>query len=236
MAESDKTILIEVDINASDALAGTAKLKTEVNELTEELKGYKKGLEQGVKSMNDVVKKESELINKKAELRANQRLLTASLNSEKNSYNQLSAQYSTNINKLNTLSAEYKSTSEDGKKLVADTEAIRLEMIKAKEATQDYTLNVGNYENAAKSLRPEIKKLTAEIADMKLNQREGTEEYKKAINRLGELKDTMADVAAESKILGSDTKNIDMLVGSMQAVGAVGQLAESAMQIGRAHV
>ena len=67
---------------------------------------------------------------------------------------------------------------------------------------------------ATKSLKQELRELTQQIARAKA---EGGPIDQAAINRAGELKDAMADANAEIANAGSDTKNLDNLVGSISA-------------------
>ena len=86
----------------------------------------------------------------------------------------------------------------------------------------------GDYENNAKSLKAELKSITYDLAQMKLEGKENTDAYRNLAARGGELKDTLSDVATELKNTGSDTRGIDQVVGAFNAVGAAAQVAEGA--------
>ena len=110
---------------------------------------------------------------KLAELKEQQReaqnvaKLTAKLNlSEEGSYNALSAQYSLNKIQLNKLSQEYRENTEEGKRLVKETEEIYAKMKLLQEATGKYTLNVGNYKSAWDGLGVSAQQLVRELPSL----------------------------------------------------------------------
>lgn len=93
--------------------------------------------------------------------------LQAKLNlSEEGSYNALSAQYSLNKIQLNKLSQEYRENTEDGKRLVKETEEIYAKMKLLQEATGKYTLNVGNYKSTWDGLGVSAQQLVRELPSL----------------------------------------------------------------------
>lgn len=73
--------------------------------------------------------------------------LTAKLNqAAEGSYNALSAQYSLNQKRLNAMSEAQRENTEEGRRLTAETKALRVEMKRLQEATDNHTLSVGDYE------------------------------------------------------------------------------------------
>lgn len=87
-------------------------------------------------------------------------------NSMEGSYDHLSAQYSLNKMKLNKLSQEYRENTENGKKLVKETEEIYARMKQLQEATGKYTLNVGNYKSAWDGLGVSAAQLVRELPSL----------------------------------------------------------------------
>ena len=93
--------------------------------------------------------------------------LQAKLNlSEEGSYNALSAQYSLNKIQLNKLSQEYRENTEEGKRLVKETEEIYAKMKLLQEATGKYTLNVGNYKSSWDGLGVSAQQLVRELPSL----------------------------------------------------------------------
>lgn len=88
--------------------------------------------------------------------------------------------------------------------------------------------NVGNYKDTTISLKKELRTLNEELARMKLAGQENTEEYQRIIEKAGELKDTLSDVAAEVKRVGSDTSTIEGLAGVFEGVAGTAAAAEGA--------
>ena len=72
--------------------------------------------------------------------------------SKEGSYNRLSAQYRLNKIRLNEMSLAEREGTEAGRQLVKETRAIYEEMSRLQKETGKYTLEVGHYENALRSL------------------------------------------------------------------------------------
>lgn len=150
-----------------------------------------------------------------------------------------------NAGTLEKLSADNKKLAIERKNLNLETVAgqMRLKEINAQldinndkirensDSLKQQKINIGNYASGTASLREQMKFLTMELVKMKMAGEEDSATYKEMVQKLGDLKDSMADVAAEAKVMGSDTKSIDMFVGSIKAVGSAGQIAESTMQL-----
>lgn len=134
------------------------------------------------------------------------------------SYNRLSAQYRLNKIRLNEMSAEERKTTDAGRQLEAETAALYEEMKSLQEATGKHQLNVGNYADAAKGLKTELMSLTQQMALMKLNGEQNSEEYRNMAQRAGELKDAMMDAQTEVKAMASDTEQLDATMGATSAV------------------
>ena len=135
------------------------------------------------------------------------------------SYNRLSAQYSLNKIALNKMSEEERRTTDEGKKLVEETNEIYQKMKELQAETGKMSLNVGNYtdsinkaEVTTKSLKEELKSIKDEMANMVLNGEKGSEAYQKLAQRAGELKDAMADANDEISHFASDTRGIDNVI------------------------
>lgn len=79
-----------------------------------------------------------------------------------------------------------------------------------------------------KSLKQQLKETKEELALMKLEGKENTAEYQKLIEKAGQLADTLSDVAAETRRVGSDTRRIDTVIEVVQGLGAAYQVAQGA--------
>lgn len=88
-------------------------------------------------------------------------------------------------------------------------------------------------EKSSDSLRQRLKVLTQQIAEMKLAGQDGTEQFQKLVIEAGNIKDAMADAGAEIKNAGSDTRGLDNLLGTAQAVaGGFAVVQNSAILFG----
>lgn len=145
------------------------------------------------------------------------KLITQINTSAEGSYNKLSAQYRLNKIRLDEMSAAERKGTEAGRALEAETAAIYEEMKRLQEATGKHTLNVGNYADAAKGLKAELISLTQQMAYLKANGQQSSEEYQQMAQRAGELKDAMMDASAEVKAMASDTQQLDATMGAASA-------------------
>ena len=70
------------------------------------------------------------------------------------------------------------------------------------------------------SLKQELKELKEDLAEAKLSGNDTGEEFDRLRARAGELSDAIADAGSEIKNAGSDTKNLDNVVGSISALAS----------------
>lgn len=145
------------------------------------------------------------------------KLVTQINTSVEGSYNRLSAQYRLNKIRLNEMSAAERQSTDAGRALEAETAAIYEEMKRLQEATGKHQLNVGNYADAAKGLKMELTSLIQQMALLKTNGEQNSEEYQKMAQRAGELKDAMLDAQTEVKAMASDTQTLDATMGAASA-------------------
>lgn len=217
----------------SEALNVKASLNKISGATTENREAIRKGATDAdrlAKAQRDLTAAESENAKKIAELKQAQKeanelnKLQIRLNqSAEGSYNRLSAQYSVNKIYLNNMSIAEREGTEDGRKLVQETNAIYEEMKRLQSETGKTSLNVGNYSDKTKSLTSILRANTMELARMKVAGEEGTAAYQKLLAETGELKDTIADTKNEIKNMASDTSALDaVLTGTAAASGGFG--------------
>lgn len=145
------------------------------------------------------------------------KLITQINTSAEGSYNRLSAQYRLNKIRLNAMSAEERKATEEGRALEQETNAIYEEMKRLQEATGKHQLNVGNYADAAKGLKTELTSLIQQMAYLKSQGEQNSEEYRAMAARAGQLKDAMMDAQTEVKAMASDTRALDTVMGAASA-------------------
>ena len=137
--------------------------------------------------------------------------------SQRGSYARLSARYSQlkrELDNMNPVTEKARRAFEAKQKAA---KKLMEQMNELQKATGKYTLQVGNYELAGKSLRKELREITLQLQQMKLRGEENSEEYQKLLARAGELSDTMGDVSQAINKTASDTSNLDAVLGAASA-------------------
>lgn len=190
------------------------------------------------RAQRDLAFAESENAKRLAELKQAQReanelnKLTTRLNqSAEGSYNRLSAQYSINKIYLNNMAIEERQATEEGRNLEAETKAIYEEMKRLQEATGKTSLNVGNYSDAAKGLTTRIENQTKQLALMRLEGKQGTDEYNKLAKSTAILRDATRDASKEINNMASDTSTLDSVLGAASAAGGGFAVFTGAMEL-----
>lgn len=172
----------------------------------------------------NAAKKESAQIDK---------LITQINTSAEGSYNRLSAQYRLNKIRLNEMSAEERKATEAGRQLETETNAIYQEMKALQEATGKHQLSVGDYAIASKSLRMELRELTMQMAQLKLEGKESSAEYQNLAYRAGQVKDAMDDASTSVNKMASDTQALDTAMGAATvAKGGMGAYVAATQLVG----
>lgn len=72
--------------------------------------------------------------------------------------------------------------------------------------------------NAGESLRSRLRTLTQQLAEMKLRGEDNTQEFHRLSAEAGAMRDAMDDANKVIRNLGSDTRGIDNILGSAQAI------------------
>lgn len=230
LSDAYQNTLKSVKSEALNVKASLDKLSGATNENRDAIRKGATDADRLARAQRDLAAAESENAKRIAELKQAQReanelnKLQVRLNqSAEGSYNRLSAQYSINKIYLNNMSIAEREGTEDGRKLVQETNAIYEEMKRLQSETGKTSLNVGNYADATKSLTQILRANTMELARMKVAGEEGTAAYQKLLAETGELKDTIADTKNEIKNMASDTSALDaVLTGTAAASGGFG--------------
>lgn len=239
MANSDKKVLVDVEIKATEALENLAKLKIRTAQLKEEQKALREEQKNSKPTNDEEVRAYQEKEFKLAELGQQIKHQSTLIRSyEKEIQNNIIAEKAQGDSldalkaKLSLATAEYNSLSKAarqdvyGQEKAQEIKQLSDELTEAETSLGNFHRQVGNYELAGKGLRTTLKELTEELTIMKLEGKESTEEYKKMAAQLAEFKDAMGDVQNEAKGAASDTSNLDALAQSLQgAIGAYGAYA-----------
>lgn len=155
----ERKVLLDVEIQTSEAVKASAALQVQIDGLRKSQKDLTKSFNEGEISTEEysvaLTKNKAQITFLSKEQSSYNREIqntTKIANEAKDSYNQLSAQYSKNKDELNRMSAVQRLSTERGQQLEAETKAIYQQMQSLQEATGKYTLSVGNYEAAIQNV------------------------------------------------------------------------------------
>lgn len=129
------------------------------------------------------------------------------------------------------MTIEEREATEEGRKLVAETNAIYQEMKRLQEVTGKNQLNVGNYGEATVKLTSQIRQMTEALAVMHLEGKQDTAEYAALSKEAGDLKDALGDAAQEVKNMASDTSQLDTVLSAATAAGGGFSAFTGAMEL-----
>lgn len=147
------------------------------------------------------------------------------------------------LSALNVLIRNHSQETEEDRaaieSMVQESAALQEELKEFDANMQQFTRNVGNYPEAAnmviesnRSMKQEIRELTAEMAEMLANGVSKTDEaYLALAERAGQLKDAMSDASADIAHFASDTSGLDNVVNLAQSGVAAFQLYQSTMTL-----
>lgn len=111
-------------------------------------------------------------------------------------------------------------------------EGVTEELKKAGVTAEEFAaaLKTGNteVESSTVSLKAQLRQMTQQLAQMKLEGKDNTEEYKKLAQEAGHLQDAIADANQEVKNFGSDTSTFDGLISAAQGVAGGFALVQGA--------
>jgi hypothetical protein len=114
-------------------------------------------------------------------------------------------------------------------------EGVLLELKKAGVSTKEFNEGLKNLGKegvkSSASLRQQIRALTEQMASLKAQGKDNTEQYKLLTKEAGHLKDAMNDVNQEIRTAGSDTRVFDGLISAATGVVGAMSVAQGAMAL-----
>lgn len=106
------------------------------------------------------------------------------------------------------------------KELIPSMLEAERELVQTKNALSELETELGQAGQGSTALRTQIRNLKEEMARMT----EGTDEYREAMQRLGDLQDRMGDISQQGRVMADDEKNIrataDAIAGLSGAMSA----------------
>lgn len=237
--QGEEQTIIDIRIDYSDAIKSIGKIREEIVKLERTQKNLKAVTEEDGEAFKvaqrEIAKNEIALRQYKEEMRALQKETQNDIRQreqQKGSLKQMRAELSNLTKKFDELSAEQRKADlemENG--YAAQIKDLSQKLKDAEAETNRFYRNVGNYDNAVKPLKQELKEIVAQLAEMKLNGQASGEEYQRLSQRAGELKDAMSDANAEIQRMASDTGELDTILSVMTTGGGVFEVATGALEL-----
>lgn len=114
---------------------------------------------------------------------------------------------------------------EAGRAKMEEINRITNELKEAEEETQRFYRNVGNYPDV-KPLETQLSDIKKQLAQLKYEGKDNTEEFRELSAQAANMKDALADVEQQINATASDTKNLDTAVmGLSTAIGGMSLLS-----------
>lgn len=203
MADTEKTVIIKIDLDVNEYTKKSIELNKEIKELTDAQKVLaKSGQTTGLAFQQNKEK----LATLSRELRENNKIVqdvTRANQSNAGSNEQLRAQLSVLTAQYNKLSEEERENTHAGKEMAQNVAVITSALKKNESAVGDNRRNVGNYKGALAELKTELKLAKSAALEAAAAFGVGSKQFQDAAKKAGQLKDEMDDVNSATKELGT---------------------------------
>lgn len=90
------------------------------------------------------------------------------------------------------------------------------DIVEQMQSAQGVEMPLDGLEEGYTSAREAMRQMREELIRMKMAGQEGTEEYQRLLEKLGNLQDAMADTQQATRGMASDTQNLDAVMGAAQ--------------------
>ena len=214
LAQNIKSEAVRISTSLKTVTGATEEGRKTIRKASTDADKLAKAQKQLADSMSPVA---VEIAKVKAEIREqNQlnRIAAKEATAAAGSYNALSAQYSRMKTIINGWDEATRKANAD---YIQQADQVYQKMKQMQAETGNMTLNVGNYEGAAKGLRMELRNLTQQMAAMQLSGQAGSKEYQQLAARAGELRDAMDDATQAVGRMASDTGQLDIAMSALTA-------------------
>lgn len=133
---------------------------------------------------------------------------------------QLRAQLA-NLNKQYDSMSGMERMGKSGEELQTRIKALHDQILGLEGDTGRMQRNVGNYPEAMKPVTAQLREMTQQLVQLRMEGKANTEEYQQLLQKTGEMKDAMMDAQNEVKQMASDTSTLNsVLAGAQAAAGA----------------
>ena len=205
----------------------SAKAMDELGKLTQKITQYDEEYQRAVEASKGVLKDKNNEVKQAIELEKANLVIEEGAKSTYNEKQQLLGALGKQIKSMSTDTEENKQKQQE---LIAQYAALNQELKDFDASLGNHQRNVGDYGQATKNLKQELKELQAEMATM-LN--DGVDKadpkFVSLAQKAGQLKDALNDAGEEVKRFASDTKAIDGAINLAQSATAAFQLYKGAM-------
>lgn len=221
MAENTTTRVVEVQVDNAEAI----KLIADYNAKIEESTAKEKALREAIKKKGEATAADREELAKlraeqtayKRELREVEKEVQNNIKAareEERSNRKLRAELSNLTKQYDSMSAAMQKSAE-GEALKKQINEITDALLESEEGTQRFYRNVGNYPDI-KPLETQLGVIRQQLAQMKYEGKETTQEYQDLLGVAANMKDALADVEAGINAGASDTAQLDVLIKGTQ--------------------
>lgn len=221
------TKVLEVIVDNNKAVASIAQYNRLIDEQKEKQRQLAEEYKQGKISQEDyyraIAQSKEEV---KTYSRSVQELSKEIQNNVKESQEQegslrgLRAQLSNLTKEFDALSRAERQ-GDAGKAKMEEINRITTELKEAEAETQRFYRNVGNYPDV-KPLETQLSDIKKQLAQLKFEGKDNTEEFAALAQQAGAMKDALADVEQQINATASDTKNLDTaLMGLTTVMGGL---------------
>lgn len=230
MAEETTVKVLDLKIEATDAIKQLAAFKQQAAELRKEQKALDLSTKEGREAY---VAYTAQIKAVNAEASKLERQITNDIkaqNQAKGSLNQLSLELNNMIAAYRALSEEEKS-SPFGVKMQKDIDALNTKLKETEAAYGNHQRSVGDYAIAGKALTQELGEITDKLYELATAGQRGSKEYETLAKKAQDLRKAQQEVDAEIDAGGSLTKNLDGLMQAVSGVTAAYTLWQSTSQL-----
>ena len=231
------TEIINIEVDANKALQAISEANAAIKELTDANKQLAAEMEADTskKAENtDAIEVNNAKIRVLTEsVRTYQKEIRNSIKEQQGdgtSLKELRATLSNLTKQYDELSAAQRNGAE-GNQLQQQIQKTITEISSAEEATGRFQRSVGHYSNALKDLRQRYKENLSEVARLKGEHKEGTEEFKKASAAAGQLAKQLRESKATAAAMSQEFAGLNTAVGTVQLISGAFEGAVGAMTL-----
>lgn len=205
----------------------STKALDELGKLTQKITEYDEEYQKAVQTSKGVLKDKNEEVKKAVELEKANIVVEEGAKSTYYEKQQLMSALGKQIKSMSTDTEENKQKQQE---LIQQYSALNQELKDFDASLGNHQRNVGDYGQATKNLKTELKELQAEMATMLS---EGVDKadpkFVQLAQKAGQMKDALSDAGEEIKRFASDTKALDDVINLAQSATAAFQLYKGAM-------